>query len=154
MEFIRVFVPVLMVAVHGVGSVVVLMPGLLLFVVVVARPPLLVQVLLHSSLVVEPVRPHLVRVIMVLSLVTIKGLTLMLLLLELFIGEQVVIICLRFQVIAMFMVVFNGRLVVFIDRLIVNNCRLIVDNVRLKVLNGVLIMDNSRLKVLNRSLIV
>ena len=79
MEFVRVFMPVLMVAVHGVGCVVVLMPGLLLLVVVVARSPLLVQVLLHSGLVVKPVRPHLVRVIMVLSLVPIKGLPLMLL---------------------------------------------------------------------------
>ena len=79
MEFVRVFVPVLMVTVHGVGCVVVLMPGLLLFVVVVARPPLLVQVLLHSGLVVKLVRSHLVRIIMVLSLVMIKGLPLMLL---------------------------------------------------------------------------
>ena len=42
MEFVRVFMPVLMVAVHGVGCVVVLMPGLLLLVVVVARSTLLV----------------------------------------------------------------------------------------------------------------
>ena len=47
MEVEMVRVPVLMVAVHGVGRVMVLMPGLLLLVVVVARSPLIVQVLLH-----------------------------------------------------------------------------------------------------------